>query len=124
MNRCMVANVRVEHAWAEMPRLVKFACQGCKYLLVSTLNLTLYRNLWASLYAIYLIISSIQGGWFDDFLSHVMCCCCALVQEWREVEIRGIHDMHLIQDLILIRRHCCSYKTSHHSRTKKIGLVF
>lgn len=32
----------------------------------------------------------INGGMFDDFLSHVMCCCCALVQEWREVEIRGI----------------------------------
>ena len=31
-----------------------------------------------------------QGGMFDDFLSHFMCCCCALVQEWREVEIRGI----------------------------------
>ncbi|KAK4434642.1 protein MID1-COMPLEMENTING ACTIVITY 1 [Sesamum alatum] len=33
----------------------------------------------------------IKGGLFDDFLSHVMCCCCALVQEWREVEIRGCH---------------------------------
>ncbi|XP_051139661.1 cell number regulator 13-like isoform X2 [Andrographis paniculata] len=32
---------------------------------------------------------NIQGGWLDDFLSHVMCCCCALIQEWREVEIRG-----------------------------------
>ncbi|PIN12483.1 hypothetical protein CDL12_14908 [Handroanthus impetiginosus] len=31
----------------------------------------------------------IKGGMFDDFLSHFMCCCCALVQEWREVEIRG-----------------------------------
>ncbi|KOM32190.1 hypothetical protein LR48_Vigan01g174600 [Vigna angularis] len=29
------------------------------------------------------------GGYVDDFLSHLMCCCCALVQEWREVEIRG-----------------------------------
>ncbi|GMP44655.1 hypothetical protein CsSME_00013492 [Camellia sinensis var. sinensis] len=27
------------------------------------------------------------GGLFDDFLSHLLCCCCALVQEWREVEI-------------------------------------
>lgn len=30
-----------------------------------------------------------QGDAFDDCLSHFMCCCCALVQEWREVEIRG-----------------------------------
>ncbi|GKA57747.1 protein MID1-complementing activity 1 [Tanacetum coccineum] len=35
--------------------------------------------------------SELQGGWCDDFLSHVMCCCCALVQELREVEMRGIH---------------------------------
>ncbi|KAF5762451.1 putative PLAC8 motif-containing protein [Helianthus annuus] len=33
----------------------------------------------------------ITGGWCDDFLSHVMCCCCALVQELREIEMRGIH---------------------------------
>lgn len=33
---------------------------------------------------------NIEGGFCDDFLSHLMCCCCALVQEWREVEIRGI----------------------------------
>ncbi|XP_076904115.1 protein MID1-COMPLEMENTING ACTIVITY 1-like [Bidens hawaiensis] len=33
----------------------------------------------------------ITGGWCDDFLSHVMCCCCALVEELREVETRGIH---------------------------------
>ncbi|XP_047168426.1 cell number regulator 13 isoform X2 [Vigna umbellata] len=32
---------------------------------------------------------NIRGGYVDDFLSHLMCCCCALVQEWREVEIRG-----------------------------------
>ncbi|XP_014506109.1 protein MID1-COMPLEMENTING ACTIVITY 1 isoform X2 [Vigna radiata var. radiata] len=31
---------------------------------------------------------NIRGGYVDDFLSHLMCCCCALVQEWREVEIR------------------------------------
>lgn len=30
-----------------------------------------------------------QGGSIDDFLSHLICCCCALVQELREVEIRG-----------------------------------
>ncbi|XP_056851161.1 protein MID1-COMPLEMENTING ACTIVITY 1 isoform X3 [Raphanus sativus] len=30
-----------------------------------------------------------QGGSIDDFLSHLMCCCCALVQELREVEFRG-----------------------------------
>lgn len=41
-----------------------------------------------------LIQISLQGGWFDDFLSHMMCCCCALVQEWREVEIRGNHYPH------------------------------
>lgn len=34
-----------------------------------------------------------QGGLFDDFLSHFMCCCCALVQELREVEIRGAYGM-------------------------------
>ncbi|KAJ4775364.1 PLAC8 family protein [Rhynchospora pubera] len=31
----------------------------------------------------------IRGGFCDDFLSHLLCCCCALVQEWREVEIRS-----------------------------------
>ncbi|KMT09333.1 hypothetical protein BVRB_6g134280 [Beta vulgaris subsp. vulgaris] len=35
-------------------------------------------------------ILNINGGVFDDFLSHFMCCCCALVQEYREVEIRGV----------------------------------
>ncbi|CAN6970793.1 unnamed protein product [Brassica rapa subsp. trilocularis] len=30
-----------------------------------------------------------QGGSIDDFLSHLMCCCCALVQELREVEFHG-----------------------------------
>ncbi|QCD82095.1 cell number regulator 13-like [Vigna unguiculata] len=35
---------------------------------------------------------NIRGGYVDDFLSHLMCCCCALVQEWREVEIRGASD--------------------------------
>ncbi|CAN0861338.1 Protein MID1-COMPLEMENTING ACTIVITY 1 [Linum grandiflorum] len=34
---------------------------------------------------------NISGGFVDDFLSHLMCCCCALVQEWREVEIRGAY---------------------------------
>ncbi|KAG7579526.1 PLAC8 motif-containing protein [Arabidopsis thaliana x Arabidopsis arenosa] len=33
---------------------------------------------------------NITGGCIDDFLSHLMCCCCALVQELREVEIRGV----------------------------------
>ncbi|KAJ0040547.1 hypothetical protein Pint_28519 [Pistacia integerrima] len=33
---------------------------------------------------------NITGGFIDDFLSHLMCCYCALVQEWREVEICGI----------------------------------
>ncbi|WJX36989.1 hypothetical protein P8452_24810 [Trifolium repens] len=31
-----------------------------------------------------------EGGFVDDFLSHLTCCCCALVQEWREVEIRRV----------------------------------
>lgn len=35
-----------------------------------------------------------QGGFIDDFLSHFMCCCCALVQEWREVEIRGVYGIY------------------------------
>ncbi|KAK9164554.1 hypothetical protein Syun_005456 [Stephania yunnanensis] len=34
---------------------------------------------------------NIEGGLCDDFLSHLMCCCCALVQEMREVEIRGVY---------------------------------
>ncbi|CAA6666715.1 unnamed protein product [Spirodela intermedia] len=34
---------------------------------------------------------NITGGLCDDFLSHLICCYCALVQEWREVEARGIH---------------------------------
>lgn len=36
-----------------------------------------------------------QGGFVDDFLSHLMCCCCALVQEWREVEIRRVCGINL-----------------------------
>lgn len=32
---------------------------------------------------------NIQGGSCDDFLTHLMCCCCAMVQEWRELELRG-----------------------------------
>uniref|UniRef100_A0A6N2NC39 MCAfunc domain-containing protein n=1 Tax=Salix viminalis TaxID=40686 RepID=A0A6N2NC39_SALVM len=31
----------------------------------------------------------IEGGSCDDFLTHLMCCCCAMVQEWRELEVRG-----------------------------------
>ncbi|ONK72584.1 uncharacterized protein A4U43_C04F20930 [Asparagus officinalis] len=38
-------------------------------------------------------VLDIKGGLCDDFLSHFMCCCCALVQEWREVEIRGAYGM-------------------------------
>ncbi|KAF4375056.1 hypothetical protein CsatB_024275 [Cannabis sativa] len=34
---------------------------------------------------------NITGGFIDDFLSHFMCCCCALVQELREVEMRGVY---------------------------------
>lgn len=44
----------------------------------------------------------LQGGCIDDFLSHLMCCCCALVQELREVEIRGVSYgkilIHLLMD--------------------------
>uniref|UniRef100_A0A7N0RBK2 MCAfunc domain-containing protein n=1 Tax=Kalanchoe fedtschenkoi TaxID=63787 RepID=A0A7N0RBK2_KALFE len=36
---------------------------------------------------------NIKGGLIDDFLSHLMCCCCALVQEWREVKIRGVEGL-------------------------------
>ncbi|CAN4083468.1 unnamed protein product [Withania somnifera] len=36
---------------------------------------------------------NIRGGCVDDFLSHLMCCCCALVQELREVKIRGTHGI-------------------------------
>ncbi|XP_030451185.1 protein MID1-COMPLEMENTING ACTIVITY 1-like isoform X2 [Syzygium oleosum] len=32
---------------------------------------------------------NIQGSLCDDFLTHLMCCCCAMVQEWRELELRG-----------------------------------
>ncbi|XP_076905290.1 protein MID1-COMPLEMENTING ACTIVITY 1-like [Bidens hawaiensis] len=34
---------------------------------------------------------NIKGGWCNDLLVHFFCCYCALVQELREVEIRGIH---------------------------------
>ncbi|GLT36343.1 hypothetical protein SLA2020_107280 [Shorea laevis] len=33
---------------------------------------------------------NIEGGFCDDFLTHLMCCCCAMVQEWRELEFRGV----------------------------------
>ncbi|RDX60693.1 Cell number regulator 13, partial [Mucuna pruriens] len=32
------------------------------------------------------------GGLCDDFLTHLMCCCCAMVQEWRELEHRGLGE--------------------------------
>ncbi|XP_020208513.1 cell number regulator 13 [Cajanus cajan] len=35
---------------------------------------------------------NIEGGLCDDFLTHLMCCCCAMVQEWRELELRGFGD--------------------------------
>ncbi|KDP44714.1 hypothetical protein JCGZ_01214 [Jatropha curcas] len=34
-------------------------------------------------------VLNIEGGICDDFLTHLMCCCCAMVQEWRELEVRG-----------------------------------
>ncbi|KAJ8769468.1 hypothetical protein K2173_002958 [Erythroxylum novogranatense] len=34
-------------------------------------------------------LNNIQGGLCDDFLTHLMCCCCAMVQEWRELQVRG-----------------------------------
>ncbi|OMO75938.1 hypothetical protein COLO4_25782 [Corchorus olitorius] len=30
-----------------------------------------------------------QGGICDDYITHLICFCCALVQEWRELEARG-----------------------------------
>ncbi|XP_044509306.1 cell number regulator 13-like isoform X3 [Mangifera indica] len=35
---------------------------------------------------------NIEGGACDDFLTHLMCCCCAMVQEWRELQLRGFED--------------------------------
>lgn len=35
---------------------------------------------------------NIEGGLCDDFLTHLMCCCCAMVQEWRELELSGFGD--------------------------------
>ncbi|XP_007008883.2 PREDICTED: protein MID1-COMPLEMENTING ACTIVITY 1 [Theobroma cacao] len=32
---------------------------------------------------------NIKGGSGDDYLTHLICCCCAMVQEWRELEARG-----------------------------------
>ncbi|KAK7385787.1 hypothetical protein VNO78_31647 [Psophocarpus tetragonolobus] len=32
---------------------------------------------------------NIEGGLCDDFLTHLLCCCCAMVQEWRELKLRG-----------------------------------
>lgn len=43
-----------------------------------------------------------QGGFIDDFLSHLMCCCCALVQELREVEIRGAYGINYIPIILTI----------------------
>ncbi|KAI3427843.1 uncharacterized protein J3R85_009076 [Psidium guajava] len=37
---------------------------------------------------------NIQGSLCDDFLTHLMCCCCAMVQEWRELELRGFEGCH------------------------------
>ncbi|KAH0686086.1 hypothetical protein KY284_016639 [Solanum tuberosum] len=31
---------------------------------------------------------NIEGGSCDDFLTHLICCCCAMIQEWRELELR------------------------------------
>ncbi|KAE9465179.1 hypothetical protein C3L33_02923, partial [Rhododendron williamsianum] len=30
-----------------------------------------------------------KGGACDDFLTHLICCCCAMVQERHELELRG-----------------------------------
>lgn len=32
---------------------------------------------------------NVEGGLCDDYLTHLLCCCCAMVQEWRELEARG-----------------------------------
>ncbi|XP_057981585.1 cell number regulator 13-like isoform X3 [Malania oleifera] len=34
---------------------------------------------------------NIEGGSCDDFLTHLMCCCCAMVQEWRELDSRDFN---------------------------------
>jgi hypothetical protein len=50
----------------------------------------------AGLFKYFILLTkllSMVGGFVDDFLSNLMCCCCALVQEWREVEIRGVSGM-------------------------------
>ncbi|OWM69924.1 hypothetical protein CDL15_Pgr025773 [Punica granatum] len=35
---------------------------------------------------------NIEGGACDDFTTHLMCFCCALVQEWRELELRDFEE--------------------------------
>ncbi|XP_057489412.1 protein MID1-COMPLEMENTING ACTIVITY 2-like [Actinidia eriantha] len=41
------------------------------------------------------------GGACDDFLTHLMCCCCAMVQEWRELELRGFEGISSVHNLCI-----------------------
>ncbi|WJX47841.1 Meiotic recombination protein dmc1 [Trifolium repens] len=52
--------------------------------IISSIRFALDRS------AVCITVVFAEGGFVDDFLSNLMCCCCALVQEWREVEIRGV----------------------------------
>lgn len=61
---------------------------------VTPMNRCLINFFFRKYWSVYVLaLTFFQGGFFDDFLSHLMCCCCALVQEWREAESRGIHGM-------------------------------
>ncbi|KAI3517461.1 hypothetical protein L1887_16676 [Cichorium endivia] len=42
---------------------------------------------------------NIKGGSCDDFVTHMICCSCAMVQEWRELELRdfkGCQDSKMV----------------------------
>ncbi|KAK6932973.1 PLAC8 motif-containing protein, partial [Dillenia turbinata] len=45
---------------------------------------------------------NIEGGSCDDFLTHLMCCCCAMVQEWRELELQGFDGRHLTLPAVML----------------------
>ncbi|KAJ6413279.1 hypothetical protein OIU84_006134 [Salix udensis] len=68
---------------------IKFKISLCSYFLASLHPEKI--DLFSSRVAPHPYLLHWQGGFVDDFLSHLMCCCCALVQEWREVEIRGVY---------------------------------
>ncbi|TKY56900.1 MID1-COMPLEMENTING 1 [Spatholobus suberectus] len=52
----------------------------------------------------------IEGGLCDDFLTHLICCCCAMVQEWRELELRGFGG----------RLNRLSFQSYHHHNRKTV----